>query len=103
MLLIKGIDLPPIPCSIPLQGPPGNYVIVHTEVRKLIAYLTLKSIENQLPRDAFIKVHQSFLVCFSKIEAIEGNTIKLKNKSVPISRNYKDAVMELVVQRLLKR
>ena len=81
----------------------GNYVFLHTETKKIMAYLTLKSIEAQLPRADFIKVHQSFLVCFSKIDAIEGNTIKIKGKTVPISRNYRDTVMDLVTRRLLKR
>ena len=81
----------------------GNYVFLHTEVKKIMAYLTLKGIESQLPQSDFVKVHQSFLVCFSKIDAIEGNTIKMKGKTVPISRNYRDAVMDLVTGRLLKR
>ena len=81
----------------------GNYVFIHTEAKKFMAYLTLKGIEAQLPPADFIKVHQSFLVCFSKIDAIEGNTIKIKNKTVPISRNYRDTLMELVTQRMLKR
>ncbi|MBN9381833.1 MAG: response regulator transcription factor [Chitinophagaceae bacterium] len=81
----------------------GNYVFIYTGTKKIMAYLTLKGIESQLPPADFVKVHQSFLVCFSKIDAIEGNTIKMKGKTVPISRNYRDAVMELVSQRLLKR
>lgn len=80
----------------------GNYIIIHTGDRKIIAYLTLKGIEAQLPNN-FVKVHQSFLVNFLMIDAIEGNTIKFKNKEVPISRQYKEQLMELIVKRLLKR
>lgn len=80
----------------------GNYIIIHTEDRKLIAYLTLKGIEGQLPNN-FVKVHQSFLVNFMMIDAVEGNTVKFKNKEVPISRQYKEQLMELIVKRLLKR
>jgi len=81
----------------------GNYVFLHTETKKIMAYLTLKGIESQLPPADFVKVHQSFLVSFSKIDAIEGSTIKIKGKTVPISRNYRDTVMDLVTRRLLKR
>ncbi|GAB3428582.1 LytR/AlgR family response regulator transcription factor [Niabella aquatica] len=80
----------------------GNYIFIHTESRKIIAYLTLKSIEGQLPSN-FVKVHHSFLVNFMLIDAIEGNTVKFKNKEVPISRQYKEQLMELIVKRLLKR
>ena len=81
----------------------GNYVSIYTESKKIIAYLTMKSLESQLPLNEFIKIHQSYLVNCSRINAIEGNEVKLANRSLPISRNYRDAVMQMVQQRLLKR
>ncbi len=81
----------------------GNYVSIFTENKRIMAYITMKSLESQLPNDVFIKVHQSYLVNASKIEAIEGNEIKMGARSLPISRNYRDSVMKIVQQRLLKR
>lgn len=81
----------------------GNYVNIYTEDKKIVAYLTLKGLESQLPPNEFIKIHQSFLVACAKIKTIEGNQVLLKNKPLPISRNYKEAVMQMVEQRLLKR
>jgi DNA-binding LytR/AlgR family response regulator len=81
----------------------GNYVNICTETRRIAAYLTLKGIESQLPANEFIKIHQSFLVSLSRINAIEGSQVILKNKALPISRNYRDSVMQIVQGRLLKR
>mgnify|MGYP000700927500 CR=1 FL=1 len=81
----------------------GNYVYIHTETKKIVAYLTLKGLESQLPANEFIKIHQSFLVSFSRISAIEGNQVYINNKPLPISRSYRDAVMKVVELRLLKR
>jgi DNA-binding LytR/AlgR family response regulator len=81
----------------------GNYVSVYTTGKKILAYLTLKSLESQLPLDEFIKIHQSFLVNASKIDAIEGNEVKVGGNSLPISRNYREPVMKIVNKRLLKR
>lgn len=81
----------------------GNYVNIFTEKKRFTAYLTLKGLESQLPNNDFIKIHQSYLVSLSKINAIEGNEIKIQNKSLPISRNYKEALMQIVDDRLLKR
>ncbi|HYC28589.1 MAG TPA: LytTR family DNA-binding domain-containing protein [Chitinophagaceae bacterium] len=81
----------------------GNYVNICTGNKKIVAYLTLKAIENRLPPEEFIKVHQSFIIPVSRIEFIEGNQIKIKEMVVPIGRNYKDIVMKLVDERLLKR
>lgn len=81
----------------------GNYVNIHTGQKKIVAYLTLKGLESQLPAQEFIKIHQSFLVSFSHISAIEGNQVFINNKPLPISRNYRESVMQLVDQRMLKR
>jgi len=81
----------------------GNYVSVYTDNKRILAYLTMKSLESQLPLNEFLKVHQSFLVNCSKIDAIEGNEIKMGARSIPISRNYREPVMKIIHQRLLKR
>ncbi|MDB5136816.1 MAG: DNA-binding response regulator [Mucilaginibacter sp.] len=81
----------------------GNYVSVYTADKKVLAYLTMKSLESQLPLNEFIKIHQSYLVNASKIDAIEGNEIKIGNRSLPMSRNYRETVMKIIHQRLLKR
>jgi len=81
----------------------GNYVSVYTEDKRIIAYLTMKSLESQLPLCEFIKIHQSYLVNSSKIDAIEGNEIKIGSRSLPMSRNCREMVMKIVHQRLLKR
>ena len=81
-----------------------NYVTIHTKDKKHIAYLTFKSVEENLPQDQFLKIHKSFIVAISKIESIEGNEIRIGSHSLPISRTSKDAVMERILQnRYLKR
>lgn len=81
----------------------GNYLNIYTDNKKIIVYLTMKSLETQLPPNEFLKIHQSFLVNFARIDAIEGNLLRLKDKTLPISRNYRDAVMQVIEQKLLKR
>ena len=90
-------------CDILYAEVLGNYVTIHTERKKIIAYLTMKSLESQLSPGDFIKIHQSFLVNRSKIESVEGNDLRVGAKSLPISRNYRDSVTNLINQRLLKR
>jgi DNA-binding LytR/AlgR family response regulator len=90
-------------CDLLYAESVGNYVSVYTDGKKIIAYLTMKSLESQLPADDFIKIHQSYLVNCAKIDAIEGNEIKIGNRSLPMSRNYREMVMKIVHQRLLKR
>jgi len=80
-----------------------NYVTVHTTERIFVSYLTLKNVEEYLEGDNFIKVHKSFIVAIDKIDFIEGNSIIINKRAIPISRNAKEAVMELIVNTKLIR
>jgi len=81
-----------------------NYVILHTESRKMIVYLTVKSITEQLPANKFLKIHKSYIVNTSKIKNIEGNEINLGSVKVTISQGLQDSVMkEILKGKMLKR
>ena len=81
----------------------GNYVRIHLPGRQLLAYLTLKGIESQLPATGFIKVHQSYLINFSKITAMEGNQVVVQDQYLPVSRNFRDSLMRMIDERMLRR
>ncbi len=81
-----------------------NYVVIHTNEKKYITYLTFKSVEDYLPSSLFIKTHKSYIVAASKIESIEANDIRIGAHQIPISRNLKDEVMERLLKgKFLKR
>ncbi|MEO8712433.1 MAG: LytTR family DNA-binding domain-containing protein [Parafilimonas sp.] len=81
-----------------------NYVKLYTKNKTLITYLTFKSVEEYLPAGQFLRVHKSFIVSLAKIENLDNEEIKILNYSIPLSRNYKDVVMNKVIgNNLLKR
>jgi DNA-binding LytR/AlgR family response regulator len=81
-----------------------NYAVIHVPGRKLITYITLTSLEKQLPKDRFIKVHKSYLVSVPHIQAIEGNEILMESSRIPISRNLREEVIQQIMgNRLFKR
>jgi DNA-binding LytR/AlgR family response regulator len=81
-----------------------NYVVIRTQEKKLITYLTFKSVEEYLPSPQFIKVHKSFIVSATKLDSIEGNDIRIGQHHIPISRNLKEEVMEKLLKgKFLKR
>ena len=81
-----------------------NYVTIHTANKKYITYLTFKGMEESLPADQFIRVHKSYLVSANKIESIEGNSIRIGQHEIPISRTVKEEVLEKLLKgRFLKR
>lgn len=84
-----------------------NYCILHTVKKKLVTYITLTAMLDKLPADQFMKVHKSFIVSLSKINALDGNEVIIGSTPIPVSRSLKDEVMnrimgDTLLRRLLK-
>jgi DNA-binding LytR/AlgR family response regulator len=81
-----------------------NYVAIHTADKKYITYLTFKSIEDNLPTTRFLKVHKSYIIQLSKVDAIEGNAIIIGSFSIPVSRANREEIMNKILNgKFLKR
>jgi len=81
-----------------------NYVMLYTNSRKMMVYITIKSLEGQLPSDIFIKVHKSFIVNINKIKSIEGNMLDIGIAKITISQNLKEKVLnEILKGKMIKR
>ena len=78
-----------------------RYSTIHTRRGKFTTLMYLKTVGEQLDPAAFIRVHKSYIVSAGKIEGIDGNEIYIGAQKIPLSRNYRDQVMEQVVSRKL--
>ena len=74
-----------------------NYVTLYTTKGKYITLLYLKNVEQNLNKNSFIRVHKSYIVSIPKIESIENNEIIIGSFRIPISRNYRDQVLDRVI------
>jgi DNA-binding LytR/AlgR family response regulator len=81
----------------------SNYVIIHTRLKKYITYLTFSGIEEQLPVHLFVRIHKSFLVAISAIQTIDSNEVITSLIRLPISKNYRNDVMNRIESRFIKR
>ncbi|WEK34262.1 MAG: LytTR family DNA-binding domain-containing protein [Candidatus Pseudobacter hemicellulosilyticus] len=69
----------------------ADYLKIHIKDRKtIIARMPMKDMMEKLQSDDFIRVHRSFILPFSKIEAVRGNTIFIGDKEFPVGRTYAD-------------
>ena len=81
-----------------------NYVMLYTATKKMMVYVTIKSLEEQLPADQFIKVHKSFIVNIGKVRSIEGNILDIGNEKITISQSLREKVVaEIVKDKMIKR
>jgi DNA-binding LytR/AlgR family response regulator len=81
----------------------SNYVIIHTRQKKYITYLTFSGIEEQLPAQLFVRIHKSYLVAISAIQTIDGNEVITSSMGLPLSKNYRNDVMNRIDSRFLRR
>lgn len=73
----------------------SDYIKIHLEGQKvLVTRDTLSNIEARLPISDFIRIHRSFIVSMHNIETFTSDTIGIGKHEVPISRSYRDAVIE---------
>jgi DNA-binding LytR/AlgR family response regulator len=74
-----------------------NYVTVNTGDEKYTIHFTMKAIENQLPSALFTRVHRSFIINKSMIQAIKENTLDLivgnTLKSIPVGKSFRDTLL----------
>jgi DNA-binding LytR/AlgR family response regulator len=78
-----------------------NYVTIWTHKCKYMTLLNLKNLEENLDSRSFIRVHKSYIVAIDKIDSIEGNEIFIQSYRIPISRNYREHVLQQVVSSKL--
>jgi len=73
-----------------------DYLQIHTEDSKIMTLLNFRQMEELLDPQKFVRVHKSYIISIDKIDYIESNTIKIKNKLIPVSSTYKVAFYNLL-------
>lgn len=81
----------------------NEYIRIHLSGSKpVMTLLSMKSIEEQLPADRFMRVHRSFIVGLSKITVIERSRIVFDGDVyIPVSEQYKDRFQKYVDENFL--
>jgi DNA-binding LytR/AlgR family response regulator len=74
----------------------SEYVQIYTGKKKIITKISMTSLEDKLPGNGFLRIHKSFIVSLSKIEAFTSNTIEVPGKELPIGRSYKTSVLDVL-------
>ena len=80
-----------------------DYVMLKLQGEKepAVTHLTMKAVEDLLPRGRFMRVHRSYIVAHDKITAIDGNGgIMLGTEQIPVSESYRKEVDAFLSSRL---
>ena len=72
----------------------SEYLKIHTDgwQKPVIVLLSMKKLEDRLPKSKFMRVHRSFIINLSKIqEVIKNRVIMDEDTNIPVGDLYKDA------------
>ncbi len=71
-----------------------EYITIYTQERTITVKSSLTKFCDNLPKEAFVRIHSSFVISMSQVKSFSTTKIILKTGQVlPISRSYKNMVM----------
>ena len=70
----------------------GDYVKLYTPSRFFAIHTTLRSVEERMPKNKFIRVHRSYIVAVSKIDTLREGALVINGKSIPVADSYRSAL-----------
>ena len=73
-----------------------DYVTIHTRDKKITTLQRMKSLEEQLPSDKFIRIHHSYIIALKAIDAVHKNEVQIGQALLPVSDSYKKAFREFI-------
>jgi two-component system LytT family response regulator len=79
-----------------------DYVTIHTKTQKIVTLQRLKTLEEQLPADKFIRIHNSYIVALSAIDVVHKNEVQIGSVSLSIGDTYRKAFKEFIDKKHLQ-
>lgn len=70
-----------------------DYVIIHLTEKKVVTRMTVKSMEETLPCNKFLRVNKSYIVNKDKIDSFDNNDINIGTTEIAIGISYRDTVL----------
>lgn len=72
----------------------GDYVKIITDKDINLRLCSMKSFENELPKEKFLRVHRSFIINIDKVERFNGKFAEIGLAKIPLSRNKKEDLLK---------
>ncbi len=73
-----------------------DYIKVVTKNRTIVTKHAISSLEENLPRNNFLRIHRSFIVALDKIDSYSAELVEIGKQELPISRMYRYEVEKVL-------
>jgi DNA-binding LytR/AlgR family response regulator len=65
-----------------------------SEDKPLLSLTSMKSLEEKLPENKFMRIHRSFIVSLDKIKSATKNSVQIDRVTITVTDQYKDNFMK---------
>lgn len=81
-----------------------DYVKIYLkdQTKPILSLMSLKTLEEKLPSDQFMRIHRSYIVNLQQIARIERNRIVFGSVYIPIADSYKEPFQEFLNKKFLE-
>ena len=81
-----------------------DYVVLHTQEKKIITAMNVKTIYDQLPHRLFVRTSKSYIVNVQHVSSFDNNTVYIQQNEIPIGDVYRGFFFEeFVAKKLIGR
>ena len=83
-----------------------DYVLFYldNEPKPLITHLTMKAVEDMLPKDRFLRIHRSYIIAVDKIQKVDRNDcVYIGNEIIHIPDGYLQTFRQFLETRIIKQ
>lgn len=71
-----------------------NYCRIYAQSKEHLLVMTLKDLDEKLPREHFIRIHRSFIINISKIDEVGNTHVVVAKKIIPLSKSYRKELLK---------
>lgn len=75
-----------------------DYVVIHLPDKKVVTRMTVKAMEDTLPKQGFIRVNKSYIVNKEKIDSFDNNDVCIGSMEIAIGLSYREKVLNTLLK-----
>jgi DNA-binding LytR/AlgR family response regulator len=63
-----------------------NYCRIFSKEKEHLLVMTLKDIDEKLPKEYFLRIHRSYIINLSQVDEVGGSHVVISKKAIPLSK-----------------
>ena len=73
-----------------------DYIKVATSTKTIVTRQSISSLEENLPKSMFLRIHRSYIVAINKIQSYSSELVTIGANELPVSKMYKHEVENIL-------